>query len=57
MRLYDVDEAINLFAEDRDIDLVIVVQKDQSWMDRFLKTSRTKKMSFQSKLPVLVIHE
>lgn len=57
MRLYDVDEAINLFAEDRNIDLVIVVQKDQSWMDRFLKTSRTKKMSFQSKLPVLVIHE
>jgi nucleotide-binding universal stress UspA family protein len=27
MRLYDIDEALNLFAETRDIDMIIVIQK------------------------------
>ncbi len=57
MRLYDVDEAINLFATDRDINLIIVIQKDQSFMEKLFKTSRTKKMSYHSTIPILVIHE
>jgi nucleotide-binding universal stress UspA family protein len=57
MRIFDVDEALELFAKDRDIDVVIAVQKNHTFMDKLFKTSRTKKMSYHSKLPILVIHE
>jgi Universal stress protein UspA and related nucleotide-binding proteins len=51
MRLYDVDEAINLFAESRNIDLIIVVQKNRSFIDKLLNGSRTKTLSYHSKIP------
>ena len=57
MRLYDVDEAINLFAESRNIDLIIVIQKNNSFIDKLLKGSRTKTLSYHSKMPILVMHE
>lgn len=57
MRIFDIDEAIDLFAKDYSIDLIIAVQRNHSFMDKLFKTSRTKKMSYQSKLPILVIHE
>ncbi|MCX6313423.1 MAG: universal stress protein [Chitinophagaceae bacterium] len=57
MRLYDVDEALELFAADRDIDLIITIQRDHSFIERFFRTNRTKKLSFHSKMPILVIHE
>lgn len=57
MRLYDVDEAINLFAESRNIDLIIVVQKNRSFIDKILTGSRTKTLSFHSKMPIMVMHE
>lgn len=57
MRLYDVDEALSLFSEDRNIDLIIAVRKNHSFMEKLFKTSRTKKLSFHNKLPILVIHE
>jgi nucleotide-binding universal stress UspA family protein len=57
MRIFDIDEAIDLFAKDYTIDLIIAVQRNHSFMDKLFKTSRTKKLSYQSKLPILVIHE
>ncbi len=57
MRLYDVDEAINLFAESRNIDLIIVVQKNRSFIDKLLTGSRTKTLSYHSKIPIMVMHE
>ena len=57
MRLYDIDEALNLFSEDRDIDLIITIQKNASFMEKLFKTNRTKKLSYQTKIPILVIHE
>ena len=57
MRLYDVDEAINIFAESRNIDLIIAIQKNHSFIEKMLKSSRTKKLSYHSKLPILVMHE
>lgn len=57
MRLFDTDEAIDLFANDRQIDLIIAVQRDQSFMEKLFSTSRTKKMTYQSKLPILVLHQ
>jgi nucleotide-binding universal stress UspA family protein len=57
MRLYDVDEAINLFAESRNIDLIIVVQKNHSFLEKLLKGSRSKTLSYHSKMPIMVMHE
>lgn len=57
MRLFDVDEAINLFAESRNIDLIIAVQKNRSFIDKLLNGSRTKTLSYHSKMPILVMHE
>lgn len=57
MRLYDVDEALTLFANDREIDLIIAVKKNRSFMDKLFRTSRTKQLTFHNRLPILVIHE
>lgn len=57
MRLYDVDEALNLFAETRNIDMIIVIQKDKSFIEKFFKSNRTKKLTYHSKVPIMVVHE
>jgi nucleotide-binding universal stress UspA family protein len=57
MRLYDVNEAINLFARDRDIDLIIAIQKNKSFMEKLFTRDRIKKLTFHSTIPILVIHE
>lgn len=57
MRLYDIDEALNLFAETRNIDLMIVIKKDHSFLGKLFKGDRTKKLTYQSKVPILVMHE
>lgn len=57
MRLWDVDEALTLFANDRSIDLIIAVRKNHSFMEKLFKSSRTKQLTFHNKLPILVIHE
>lgn len=57
MRLYDVDEAINLFAESRSIDLIIAIQKNHSFIGKLLSGNRTKTLSYHSNMPILVMHE
>lgn len=48
MRLFDVDEAINLFAESRDIDMIIAIQKNHSFIGKLLGGSRTKTLDRKS---------
>ena len=57
MRLFDVDEAINLFAGSRNIDLIIAIQKNHSFIGKLLSSNRTKTLSYHSKMPILVMHE
>ena len=57
MRLFDVEEAINLFARDKDIDLIIAVQRDKSLLERLFSKSHTESLSYQSRVPILAIHE
>ena len=57
LRLYDVDDAINQFAQDKNIDLIITVQKEHSMVHRLFSTSHTKKLAYQSTVPVVVVHE
>ncbi len=57
LRLYDVDEAINQFASDKNIDLIIAIHKEHSAVYRFFKTSHIKNLAYQSTVPLLTIHE
>ena len=57
LRLFDVEEAINQFALDKNIDLVINVHREHSLISRVFKEGHTKKLAFQSQVPLLVVHE
>ena len=57
MRLYDFHESINLFVQDKDINMIIMGPKHHSFFERLFKTQHTKKMIYQSKVPVLAVHE
>jgi len=57
LRLFDIDEAINQFAEDKDIDLIINVHKEHSALHKLFINSHTKNLAYQSHVPVLVVHE
>lgn len=57
MRLYDVDEALELFAKDRDINLVITIQKDHSFIEKLFSANLAKKLSYKSNIPILVMHQ
>ena len=55
--LNDVDEAISQFATDKNIDLIVIIQKEQSIISKLFVKSRTKKLAYQSNVPVLAVHE
>ncbi|OQY92154.1 MAG: hypothetical protein B6D37_15220 [Sphingobacteriales bacterium UTBCD1] len=54
---YDVTEAINQFASDKNIDLIIAIPKNHSLIEKMFKGSNTKKLAYQSPVPVLAMHE
>jgi nucleotide-binding universal stress UspA family protein len=57
MRLFDFHESINLFVGDKNIDMIIIGPRHHSFFDKLFKTQHTKKMIYQSKVPVLAVHE
>src|ERR1044071_7172901 len=57
LRLYDVDDAISQFAGDKNIDLIITIQKEHSMVHRLFSSRHTKKLAYQSTVPVMVVHE
>ncbi len=57
MRLYDFHEAVNLFTADKNIDMIIIGPKYHSFFERLFKTQHTKTLIYQSKVPVLAVHE
>ena len=57
MRLYDFHESVDLFARDKDIDMIIIAPRYHSFFERLFKTQHTKKLIYQSKVPVLAVHE
>jgi nucleotide-binding universal stress UspA family protein len=57
MRLFDLDDALSLFAKDKNIDLIIAVQKAHSFFEKLFKPSTTKHLSYDSDVPILVVHE
>lgn len=55
--LYDLPETMNMFVNDHDIDMIITMPKDHSWFRTLLGSSNTKRMGYQSTVPVLAIHQ
>ena len=55
--LYNVDEAINQFAQDKNVDMIIVVHKEHSLIEKLFVKSHTKKLAYHSSVPVLAMHE
>lgn len=57
MRLFDFHESMNLFSRDKKIDMIIIAPKHHSFYEKLFKTQHTKSMIYQSKVPVLAVHE
>ena len=57
MDLYDFHESVDVFATDNDIDLIIIAPKYHDFFGKLFKTLHTKKLIYQTKVPVLAVHE
>lgn len=53
--MYDFHEAMNLFVKDHEIEMVITMPKDHSRFDALFGNTNTKKLAYQSTIPVLAI--
>jgi nucleotide-binding universal stress UspA family protein len=52
----DVTGGIKKYLEEHKTDLVVMTVRERNWFDKLLERSRTKKMVFHAKVPVLSIH-
>jgi nucleotide-binding universal stress UspA family protein len=57
MRLFDFQESIDVFAKDKNIDLIIIAPRYHTFFERLFKTPHTNKLIYHSKVPVLAVHE
>lgn len=55
--LHDVDEAIHQFAEDKKVDLIIILHKAQTLYSKLFVKSHTKKLIYHTTIPVLALHQ
>ncbi len=53
----DFTDAINQFAVQHKVDLIITIPKKHGWFDGLFKRSHTKMLAFHSHLPLMVVHE
>jgi hypothetical protein len=52
----DFPQTMNLFVADYHIDIIATLPKDHSWLTTLFGGSNTKKLAYQSSIPVLAIH-
>jgi nucleotide-binding universal stress UspA family protein len=57
IRQYDFFDAISQFADDKNIDVIVIVPRDRSFLSGLFKTSHTKKLAYHSHIPIVAIHE
>lgn len=55
--MHNTDEAISQFATDHQVDMLILVHREQTLLDRLFSKSHTHKMAYQSTIPLLAVHE
>ncbi|HLG38497.1 MAG TPA: hypothetical protein VI461_02475, partial [Chitinophagaceae bacterium] len=55
--LYNFPQAMNLFVNDHNIDMIITLPKDHNWLSTLTGGTATQKIAYQSTVPVLAIHQ
>lgn len=55
IRLFDFLEAISIFSEDKNIDLIITVPRSHNFLTRLFRTSNTKSLAYHSHIPLAAI--
>jgi len=53
----DFYEAIEQFTADKNIDLLVVIPKNHSFINSIFSSSHTKKLAFRSSVPILAAHQ
>lgn len=53
----DIDEGINKFLKNHQSDLLIMVARKRNFVTQLVEPSHTKKMTYQTKIPLLVFHK
>ena len=54
---HDIEEAINEFADNNNLDLIISIPKKHKLLENLFQTSSSKQLVYQSHVPVMCIHE
>ena len=54
---YDVQETINQFVLDKNIDMLITIPRHRSMFTGMFKSSTTKKLAYETAIPILAAHE
>ena len=57
MRLFDFQEAMDMFIKDKNINMVIIAPKAKNFFNRIFKEQHTKTMIYRSSVAVLTIQE
>ncbi|QEC68059.1 universal stress protein [Panacibacter ginsenosidivorans] len=52
----DFVQAINKFALEKEVDLIITIPKKMGWFDALFHKSHTKALAFHSHVPLMVVH-
>jgi nucleotide-binding universal stress UspA family protein len=53
----DIEEGINEFADENNLDLVIAIPKKHTLLEGLFKKSSTRQLVFESHVPVVCVHE
>jgi nucleotide-binding universal stress UspA family protein len=54
---YDVEDTINTFVQDKNIDMLITIPRHRTMITGLVKGSTTKKLVYESAIPILAAHE
>lgn len=53
---YDLHETVHTFAVDKHIDMLIIIPRNHSMFGHMFKTSHTKRLVYESTIPILAAH-
>ncbi len=53
----DFYDAIEQFSKDKNIDLLIIIPKNHTFMNSLVSSSHTKKLAFNTSVPLLAVHQ
>jgi nucleotide-binding universal stress UspA family protein len=57
IRTFDLHDTIHQFVQDKKIDMLITIPRHHSMFSNIFKTSNTKKLVYESSVPILAAHE